>query len=53
MSKPDKNGISRRDLLGTSLTAATIAGSAGLVTGGIGTLALDRPDFQPGLFDAQ
>ena len=40
MSKPDKNGISRRDLLGTSLTAATIAGSAGLVTGGIGTLAL-------------
>lgn len=40
MSKSDKDGFSRRDLLGTGLTAATIAGTGGLVTGSIGTLAL-------------
>jgi len=34
MSKSDKEGVSRRDVLGTGLTAATVAGTAGLVTGG-------------------
>ena len=34
MSKNEKNGVSRRELLGTGLTAATIAGTTGLVTGG-------------------
>jgi nitrous-oxide reductase len=36
MSKSNKEGFSRRDLLGTSLTAATVAGLAGSV----GTLTL-------------
>lgn len=34
MSKSDKGGVSRRDILGTGLTVATVAGTAGLVTGG-------------------
>ena len=40
MAKSNQDGLSRRDLLGTSLTAATIAGTAGLLTGTAGTLAL-------------
>ena len=40
MSKSNRDGLSRRDLLGTSLTAATIAGTGGLLTGSVGTLAL-------------
>jgi nitrous-oxide reductase len=40
MSKSDKDGLNRRELLGTGLTAATLAGTGGLVTGSVGTLAL-------------
>ena len=34
MSKFEKDGVNRRELLGTSLTAATLAGTAGLAAGG-------------------
>ncbi|MEQ1714418.1 MAG: TAT-dependent nitrous-oxide reductase [Hyphomicrobium sp.] len=34
MSKSQKDGVNRRELLGTSLTAATLAGAGGLVAGG-------------------
>ena len=34
MSKSEKDGVSRRELLGTGLTAATVAGATGLVAGG-------------------
>lgn len=34
MSKLEKDGVNRRELLGTSLTAATLAGTAGLAVGG-------------------
>ena len=34
MSKSEKEGLNRREVLGTGLTAVTIAGIGGLVAGG-------------------
>ncbi|MEQ1576034.1 MAG: TAT-dependent nitrous-oxide reductase [Hyphomicrobium sp.] len=38
MSKSEKEGVSRRDVLGTGLTAATVAGASGLAVGGAAVL---------------
>jgi len=40
MSKQSKDGINRREVLGSGLTVATIAGTGGLATGGAGALTL-------------
>lgn len=42
MSKPENEGLSRRTVLGSGLTAATVAGVAGLATGGTAVL-VTRP----------
>ncbi|MCU0953255.1 MAG: TAT-dependent nitrous-oxide reductase [Hyphomicrobium sp.] len=41
MASNEKDGVSRRDLLGTGLTVATVAGTAGLVTGGTAVMIAD------------
>ncbi len=40
MSKANKDGLNRREVLGSGLTVATIAGTGGLAAGGAGALAL-------------
>ena len=47
MSKENRDGLSRRDLLGTGLTAVTIAGAGGLA-GSVGTLALSGSPAKAG-----
>ena len=47
MSKENRDGLSRRDLLGTGLTAATIAGAGGLA-GSVSTLALSGSPAKAG-----
>jgi nitrous oxide reductase len=43
MSKSSQDGLSRRDVLGTGLTVATVAGSGGLLAGTAGGLAARSP----------
>ena len=40
MSKQSKDGLNRREVLGSGLTVATIAGTSGLAAGGAGALTL-------------
>ena len=47
MSKENRDGLSRRDLLGTGLTAVTIAGAGGLA-GSVSTLALSGSPAKAG-----
>ena len=46
MSKSNQDGLSRRDLLGTGLTVATVAGSGGLLAGTAGGLAVSGSPAQ-------
>jgi nitrous-oxide reductase len=41
MSKSDKEGVNRRELLGTGITAVTVAGAGGLVTGGAAVMVAE------------
>lgn len=41
MSKTDRDGVSRRELLGTGLTAVTVAGTSGLVAGGTAVMVAE------------
>lgn len=43
MAKNESEGVSRRDILGTGLTVATLAGTTGLVTGGTAVM-IAQPD---------
>jgi nitrous-oxide reductase len=43
MAKYESEGVSRRDILGTGLTVATLAGTTGLVTGGAAVM-IAQPD---------
>ncbi len=43
MSNKDKEGLSRRDLLGSGLTVATIAGAGGLAAGGAAVMVTQTP----------
>ena len=54
MSKNEKEGVSRRELLGAGATAMTVAGASGLVAGGavvVGFYGADGNGFQLAAFD--
>jgi len=46
MSRNEKDGVSRREILGTGLTAATVAGAAGLVAGGTAVMIAEPQPAQ-------